>query len=147
MYKHILFPTDGSAPSSRALVHAVQLAAAMGAKLTGLYVKQAPTPIVFEGLKPVAWVQPDEHAAMSAKAAATYLGAVERTATKAGVACECVAVDGEYPADAILELARKRKCDVIVMASHGRRGLQGILLGSETQRVLAQAKVPVLVCR
>ena len=79
--------------------------------------------------------------------AARYLGAIEKAAQQAGVPCASVTVTGEYPADTILATAARRKCDLIVMASHGRRGLAGVLLGSETQKVLTHAKVPVLVVR
>jgi nucleotide-binding universal stress UspA family protein len=147
MYKHILVPTDGSKLSAQTIAEGVALARATGARITGLFVAPAPTPLVFEGLRPVAYVQPEEHAALSRRAAAKYLGAIEKEAAAAGVACETLCVGGEYPADAILDLADSRKCDLIVMASHGRRGLSGLLLGSETQKVLTHAKVSVLVCR
>jgi nucleotide-binding universal stress UspA family protein len=147
MYKHLLIPTDGSAPSAHAVAQGVAVAKAMGARITGLFVAPAPTPIIFEGLLPVGYVQPEEHTALSAAAAAKYLGAVEKAAADAGVAFEGLSVTGEYPADAILDTAAARKCDLIVMGSHGRRGLAHALLGSETQKVLAGAKVAVLVCR
>lgn len=147
MFKHLLIPTDGGAPSARAVAHGVAVAKAMGARITGIFVAPAPTPLVFEGLMPVGYVQPDEHAALTAAAAARYLGAIEKAAADAGVPFEGMTVTGEYPADAILDAAAARKCDLVVMASHGRRGLAHALLGSETQKVLARAKVPVLVCR
>jgi len=147
MYKHILIPTDGSTQSAHAVAQGVELAKATGARVTGLFVAPAPTPLVFDGLIPVGYMQPDEHAALTAKAAARYLGAIEKVASQAGVAFEGLTVTGEFPAQAILDIAAKHKCDLIVMASHGRRGLAGVLLGSETQKVLTHAKVPVLVCR
>jgi len=147
MYRHLLIPTDGSALSGHAIAHGVALAKATGARVTGLFVTSAPTPLGFDGLLPVDYMQPDEHAALNARAAARYLGVIEKAAKLAGVPFEGVTLTGEYPAEAILETAKKRRCDVIVMASHGRRGLAGVLLGSETQKVLTHAKVPVLVCR
>ena len=147
MYKHILIPTDGSTQSAHAVAHGVELAKATGARVTGLFVAPAPTPLVFEGAVPIGYMQPDEHAALTASAAARYLGAIEKAAAKAGVPFEGVTVTGDYPAQAILEVAAARKCDLIVMASHGRRGLAAVLLGSETQKVLTHAKGPVLVCR
>jgi nucleotide-binding universal stress UspA family protein len=147
MYRHLLIPTDGSALSGHAIAQGIALAKATGARVTGLFVAPAPTPLVFEGLVPVDYLQPDEHAALNARAAARYLGVIEKAAVQAGVPFEGVTLTGEYPAEAILETAKKRQCDVIVMASHGRRGLAGVLLGSETQKVLTHAKVPVLVCR
>jgi nucleotide-binding universal stress UspA family protein len=70
---------------------------------------------------------------------------IEQAAKKAGVPCEVISVTSDYPADTILSTAKKRKCDLIVMATHGRRGIKGVLLGSETQRVLTQSAIPVLV--
>ena len=147
MYKHILIPTDGSTASAHAVAQGVELAKATGARVTGLFVAPAPTPLVFDGLLPVDYMQPDEHAALTANAATRYLGVIEKAASTAGVPFEGVTVTGEFPAQAILEMAATRKCDLIVMASHGRRGLAGVLLGSETQKVLTHAKGPVLVCR
>ena len=147
MYTHILIPTDGSKLSAHAVAHGVAVAKAMGARVSGLFVAPAPTPLVFEGLMPVDYMQPDEHAALSARAAEQHLGFIERAAQQAGVPYEGLTVVGEYPADAILQAAKQHRCDLIVMASHGRRGLAGIVLGSETQKVLAHAKIPVLVCR
>ena len=147
MYKHILIPTDGSKLSSRAVRQGVAIAKAMGARVSGLFVAPAPTPLLFKGLVPVRHLQPEEHAALTAKAAERYLGEIEAAAQAAGVPYECVSIEGEFPAEAIVKIAAKRKCDLIVMASHGRRGLSGILLGSETQKVLILAKAPVLVCR
>ena len=147
MYKHILVPTDGSELSVRAISHAVALAQATGARVTGLFVAPAPTPLVFAGLLPVDYMQPEEHAALSARAATRYLKAIDKRAAAVGVPYTGVTVTNEFAADAILQQAAKRKCDLIVMASHGRRGFRGLLLGSETQKVLAGAKVPVLVCR
>ena len=147
MYKHILIPTDGSTLSGHAVVQGIELAKAIGARVTGLFVAPAPTPVVFEGMVPVALMQPDEHAALTTRAAARYLGVIEKAAQQAGVAYDGVTVTDEFPAEAILKIASQRKCDLIVMASHGRRGLAGVLLGSETQKVLTHAKVPVRVCR
>ena len=86
-----------------------------------------------------------EHKAAIEKSAASYLGVIEQSAKKAGVQCEVLTVTNDYPADTILAIAKKKKCDLIVMATHGRRGISGILLGSETQRVVTHAKIPVLV--
>ncbi|HEY6510833.1 MAG TPA: universal stress protein [Burkholderiaceae bacterium] len=147
MYKHILIPTDGSKLSGRAIEQAMAIARSMEARVTGLFVAPAATPLLFKGLVPVRHLQPNEHASLTAKASARYLGEIEAAAQAAGVRCECVSVEGDFPAEAILRVAAKRKCDLIVMASHGRRGIAGALLGSETQKVLVQAKVPVLVCR
>lgn len=147
MYTHILIPTDGSKFSAHAVAHGVAVAKAMGARVSGLFVAPAPTPLVFEGLMPVNYMQPQEHAALSERAAQHHLGVIERVAREAGVPFEGHTVTGEFPAEAILQAVQQHRCDLVVMASQGRRGLSALLLGSETQKVLAHAKVPVLVCR
>ena len=147
MIKHILIPTDGSKLSARAAAAGVELARALGARITVLFAAPAPTPLVYEKLIPVGYMPPDEHEAMIERAAERYLGAVAKQAEAAGVSCDTVHVTSDFPAETILETARKRKCDLVFMASHGRRGLQALILGSETQKVLAHAKIPVLVYR
>jgi nucleotide-binding universal stress UspA family protein len=147
VYKHILLPTDGSPLSRKAALAGVKLARALGGRVTALFAAPAATPIVYRDLLPVGYATPQKNAALIAKAAARYLGAIERAARAAGVPFEGVSVTNDYPADAILAEARKRKCDLIVMASHGRRGLRRLLLGSETQRVLTEGRIPVLVHR
>lgn len=147
MFKHILIPTDGSKLSARAVAGGVRLARALGARVTGLFVAPAPTPLVYQGIVPVGYMPPAERAKMIERAAARYLGAIERAAKAAGVRCACVKVTSDFPADTILETARRRRCDLIFMASHGRRGLSAVILGSETQKVLTHSKTPVLVYR
>jgi nucleotide-binding universal stress UspA family protein len=145
MYKNILIPTDGSKLSHKAIVTGVALAQAIGAKVTGLFAAPPATPLVFE--RHMEYVTTGQHEAMIAKTAAQYLGVIEREAAKAGVKCEVLHVTNDFPADAILAVAKKKKCDLICMASHGRRGIEGVVLGSETHKVLVHSKVPVLVCR
>jgi nucleotide-binding universal stress UspA family protein len=147
MYKHILIPTDGSALSRKAIVNGVKLAKAVGAKVTGLFAAPPATPVVYEDFVPVGYMTPQQHAALIEKTASRYLGVIEKAAKRAGVACKCVRVTNDFPADAILAIAKKNQCDLILMASHGRRGLASVLLGSETQKVLTQTRIPVLVCR
>jgi nucleotide-binding universal stress UspA family protein len=147
MYNHILIPTDGSNRSRAAARSGVKLAKALGARVTAFFAAPAATPLVYSGLLPVAYTTSVRHAALIEKTAATYLGVIEKACAAAGVACHSVHVTNEFAADAILEVARKRKCDLIVMASHGRRGLSSLLLGSVTQKVLTRSKVPVLVYR
>jgi nucleotide-binding universal stress UspA family protein len=147
MYKHILIPTDGSPASLRAGKAGVALARAVGARVTAFFAAPAPTPVVYEGLLPVAYKSPDQHAQIIARAASKYLGAIEREAKAAGVPCESVHVTSDFPADAIVATAKRLKCDLVFMASHGRRGLSGVLLGSETQKVLTDSKVTVIVHR
>jgi len=147
MYKHILIPTDGSDLSRAAAVNGVKLAKALGAKVTAFFAAPAATPVVFKGILPVGYTTPNEHAEIIEKAAAKYLGVIEKACAAAGVPCQSVHVTNEFAAEAIMEAAKKRKCDLIFMASHGRRGLSGVLLGSETQKVLTHSKIPVLVYR
>jgi nucleotide-binding universal stress UspA family protein len=147
MYKHILVPTDGSRRSQRAVERAVALAQTTGARITGLFVAPAATPVVYKRFIPMGYVSPDEHAEVIQRAAAHHLAAVSRAAAASGVRCECVTVTGDFPAEAIVAEAKRRKCDLIFMASHSRTGLPALLLGSETRKVLQESKIPVLVDR
>ncbi len=147
MYKNILIPTDGSRLSTRAVVRGIALARATGEHVTGLFVAPAATPIVYKHFLPVGYLSPDEHAEMITKAGAHHLAAVQKAAAKAGVPCDCLTVTGDFPAEAIVAAAKRRKCDLIFMASHSRSGLPALLLGSETRKVLHESKVPVLVYR
>ena len=147
MYKHILIPTDGSALSRRAIANGVKLAKSVGAKVTGFFAAPPATPLVYKDFVPVHYMTPQEHAKLIEKNAAKYLSVIEQAAKQAGVRCKCIHVTSDFPADAILAVAKRQKCDLIFMASHGRRGISGILLGSETQKVLINTKIPVLVSR
>lgn len=147
MYQHILIPTDGSTLSRRAAHAGVELAKVVGARVTGLFAAPPATPIVYRNHLPVGYRDPAEHRKLIELAAARYLDLVQRDARKAKVECATLSVTSDYPSDAILATAKKRGCDLIFMASHGRKGLIGALLGSETQKVLAGATVPVLVWR
>lgn len=147
MYKHILIPTDGSALSRKVIASGVKLAKSLGARVTGLFAAPPATPVVYKDFVPVDYMTPQEHAKMIEKTATRYLGVIEQAAKHAGVRCQCMHVTNDFPADAILAVAKRQKCDLIFMASHGRRGLAGVLLGSETQKVLTQSKIPVLVSR
>jgi nucleotide-binding universal stress UspA family protein len=145
MYKHILIPTDGSPHSRKAVANAIALAKAIGAKVTGIFAAPPATPIVYRNHLPAGLTTMAEHKQMIEESAARYLQVIEQAAKKAGVPCEVISVTSDYPADTILSTAKKRKCDLIVMATHGRRGIKGVLLGSETQRVLTHSKIPVLI--
>jgi len=147
MFRHLLIPTDGTAQSEAAVRAGVEMARALGARITGLFAAPAPTPLIFENFMPVGYMPPDQYEALIKKAADHHLGFIESTARAAGVAVKCLSVTSEYPADEIIKAASEQGCDLVFMASHGRRGLSGILLGSETQRVLAHSRVPVLVFR
>jgi nucleotide-binding universal stress UspA family protein len=147
MFKHILVPTDGSELSGKAVKAAVELAAAVGAKVTGFFAAPAATPVIYDDLLPVGYVTPDQHEALIKAASRKNLAVIEEAARAAGVPVGVVSVTSEYPAESIVEIARDRGCDLIFMASHGRRGLKAVLLGSETHKVLVHSQIPVLVYR
>jgi nucleotide-binding universal stress UspA family protein len=144
MFKHILIPTDGSTLSRKTVEAGIQLAKTTGAKVTGLFAAPAATPLVYRNFLPVGYKTPQEHERAIARTAERVLTHVEQAAKKAGVECSVVNVTNDFPADAIMSHAKKRKCDLIFMASHGRKGLSN-LLGSETQKVVTQSGIPVLV--
>ncbi len=147
MYKHILVATDGSKLSLKAVKTAAALAAELGARFTGLYVMPGFMPVYGEG----AIYLPQQSQAKFKEAveldAAAALAFVARAADDADIACTLAKVTAAQPWAAIIKAARARKCDLIVMASHGRRGLAGLVLGSETSKVLTHSKVAVLVVR
>jgi len=147
MFKNILIPTDGSELSGKAVAQGVALAKSIGAKVTAFFAAPPATPIVYRDHLPVGYATPGDHETMIEKAAAKYLGIVEKAAQKARVAYEGVHVTSDYPEEAILKIAQKKKCDLIVIATHGQGGLRGMLIGSVTQKVLNQSKIPVLVLR
>lgn len=147
MFKRILLPTDGSPLAERAAAYGLKLAAATGARAVALYASPPfETPTGFEFV-PTPLV-PVELYEKSAKAAAErYLGAIAKRAEKAGVACETVHVRSLAPEQAIVETATARRCDLVVIGSHGYGGFKQLFLGSVTTRVLATSTVPVLVHR
>jgi nucleotide-binding universal stress UspA family protein len=148
VYKHILLPTDGSALAAKGAKAGVKLAEALGAKVTAVYVAMPYTPAVYgDAAVYYAGPSPKEHKQFSQEAAKKALGPLESEARKAGVACAAVVLFERKPWEGILKAARSRRCDAIAMASHGRGGLRGAFLGSETQRVLAHSRIPVLVIR
>jgi nucleotide-binding universal stress UspA family protein len=148
MYKHILVPTDGSKLSQKAVAVAARLAKSTGARLTGVYVIPPYTPPVYgEGVAYVPEMSPKAYKDLTEREAKRALAAVEVEADAAGVESKVAMLTNEHPWEGIIRTARAKKCDLIVMASHGRKGLAGLLLGSETTKVLTHSKVPVLVCR
>ena len=148
MYKHILVPTDGSKLSTHAVRAACNLAQTCGARITGIYVIPPYVPPIYaEGVIYIADLGPKRHKEVMEKAAQKALAVVSAEARRAGVACAGVAPVADQPWEGILKAARGKRCDLIVMASHGRRGIAGLLLGSETTKVLTHSKIPVLVCR
>ena len=147
MFKHILIPTDGSPVAEKAIKAGVSLAAEMGATVTGYYaIEPAPTHIYGEGYLADAKLVA-ELEKRSREVAQRAVDKVAAEAKAAGVKCETVVGKAVLPYKGIIEAAEKNRCDAIVMASHGHRGLTGLLLGSVTQNVLTHSKTPVLVFR
>ena len=147
-YRHILVPTDGSTLSERAVKTAVQLARVLGSRLTAMYVVPEGVPTLFSGDKLYgSGVLGRRYKEMIGIQAKQALAVVERHAATAGVACSSVRSLAPQPWRAILRAAAGNRCDLIVMASHGREGLEALVLGSETTKVLARSSIPVLVCR
>jgi len=147
MYKSILVPIDGSPLSRSAAKEAVAFAKDQGAKVVGFYVAPAYQPNVYADFVPATFVTPKEYDDMAKKTAAKYLSAVEKAAAAAGVACASAHAMSDLPYEEIVKAAQRYKCDLIFMASHGRSGIARLLLGSQTSKVLAHSKVPVLVHR
>jgi nucleotide-binding universal stress UspA family protein len=150
MYKNILLPIDGSQLSLRAAQHGIELAKALDARITAVMVT---TPWATQFAREPAVVVPGmvvpktEYDLRTEQAACNCLRLVTDEARSAGVTSKALHVHHGDPYVAILDAARREGCDLIVMASHGRRGLTGLLLGSETVKVLTHSEIPVLVYR
>ena len=148
MSRHILIPTDGSKLAAKGVKAGVKLAQQLGAQVTGVYVIPPYFPALqSEGAMLRPGGSPQEYKKLSENAAKKALAAVQIEAQTGGVPVSTRFVTAYRPWEGILRVARSRKCDLISMASHGRGGLGGLFLGSETQRVLANSKIPVLVSR
>ena len=144
MYTRILFPTDGSDITPKALQTALQLAKLTGAALDALAVKE---PFPYSAISEMQPVPPQEFFDAQERVAAARVKEIGDVAAAHGVACRTFTVEALHPWEAILEHAKGEGCDLIVMASHGRRGMTALLLGSETQKVLTHTELPVLVVR
>jgi nucleotide-binding universal stress UspA family protein len=144
MYKHILIATDGSELSANAISAGLGLAKHLEARVTAVTVTEPWVPVSTE---PVLAYPLADYERLARDSASRILSGVAEAARKADVACATVHVKDKYPAEGIIETAKALGCDLIVMASHGRRGLNRLLLGSETTRVLTHSTIPVLVCR
>ena len=148
MFTNILVPTDGGPLSRKAAAAAVKLAKQHKARITGVFATPGFVPMVSEGMiPPPELISPVEHKKAMERRAAKVLGAMEKMCKSAGVAWEGVHVSDQDPYKAVIDVAKKKRCDLVLMASHGRRGIAGLLLGSETQKVLTHSKIPVLVYR
>ena len=144
MFKRILVPTDGSDLSNKAVAAAIDLAKALNAAMVGMTTLE---PYSYSNLSEYRPETLDDYEERMEKVGAERLAKLAAMATQAGVPIETVTVKSFLPYEAIIDTAKGKGCDLIVMASHGRRGLNAVLLGSETQKVLTHSTIPVLVYR
>jgi len=147
MFKRVLLPIDGSALSTKAIRQAVEFSRDAGAQLLALHAAPAYRALAYEDFVPPDFMTPQRFKALTAERASRILAPVKKACEKAGVECDVRHVIDDSPYEAIIAAAKKYKCDLIIMASHGRRGLTGLILGSETTKVLTHSKIPVLVVR
>jgi nucleotide-binding universal stress UspA family protein len=145
MYKHILVPTDGSELSRKAISQAIALAKLAGAKVTGIIDSRSWEAVLAGHV--AALMEREEYEKSAAAHAEECLAFITEAAKAAGVPCDVIHTTVGHPYKAIIDTARSRNCDLIVMASHGWRGLTAMLIGSETKKVLTHTTIPVLVCR
>jgi len=147
MYSRILVATDGSTLSKKAVASAIQLAATCAAELVAVKVVPRYPQAYFEGSIPLSVQEVNRIEKQWSDAAQANLDAVAKAAKAKGVSAKTVTVKSDVVSDAIISAAKKQKADLIVMASHGRKGIKRLLLGSETQQVLTHSHIPVLVLR
>ena len=145
MFKHLLLPTDGSTLSENSVLKGIQLARDLGARVTGLYV--SPRFHVLTYRPDMLEETRDVYKRDSEVYAERYLAFISKAAAESGVPCETLGESSDEVFQSIIKVALARACDLIVMASHGRRGVSGLLLGSETHHVLTHSAIPVLVWR
>lgn len=145
MYKHLLIATDGSELAQKAVESGLSLAKSLGAKVTAVFVTESWATKV-PGEMAIGFPI-DAYEQSCADNAKQVLSAVGEQAKAKGVACELKHVKDQFPADGIIGLCKSEGCDLIVMASHGRRGISRLLLGSQANQVVTHSEVPVLVCR
>lgn len=145
MFKHLLVPTDGSPLSEAAIRVAVTFGKGFQARITGFHA--IPEYRIFTHRIDMLEDTQERFAQIAEQHAERYLGMIAQAAKEAGVPCDTIHVTSDHPYEAIIRAAEERNCDLIVMASHGRAGVQGLLIGSETQKVLTHSRIPVLVYR
>ena len=145
MYKHILIPTDGSPLSELAIRQGIKLAKSIGAKVTAITVFRPFHAIAVEPM--MITDTPEQYQKDCDALGEKHLRVVRDAAREADIPCEVVRVVHDHPYQAIIDTASTRECDLIFMASHGRRGMAALVLGSETTKVLTHTRIPVLVCR
>ena len=144
MYTRILVPTDGSDITAKAVDTAISLAKALKAQL---YTISAKEPFPYSAISEMQPTPPQEYFDAQERIATERVQAVAQLAEAAGVHCQTRTIEALHPWEAIIDHAKHQECDLIVMASHGRRGVSALLLGSETQKLLTHTKIPVLVVR
>jgi len=144
MYRNILVPTDGSDITSKAVQTAITLAKTLGAKISTISVKE---PFPYSAISEMQPVPPQEFYDAQERIAAARVKSVVDAAALEGLTCSGHTVEALHPWEAITDYAKAQGCDLIVMASHGRRGVSALLLGSETQKVLTHSAVPILIVK
>jgi nucleotide-binding universal stress UspA family protein len=144
MFKRILVPTDGSDITAKAIDTSIALAKSVGAQLYTISVKE---PFPYSAISEMQPTPPQEFFDAQERIASKRVQAVVDLCATAGVPCQAHTIEALHPWEAIIDHAKRMECDLLVMASHGRRGVSALLLGSETQKVLTHSKVPVLVVR
>lgn len=145
MFKHILVPTDGSELADKAAMQAIEVAKSLGSKLTFVRITAPPAPIVIEGV--VVAYPAEELRAQMKERVTSHLGGLDAAAKTAGISSASLHVEHDQPWKAIIESAERIGADLIMMGSHGRKGVAALVIGSETHKVLTHTKLPVLVCR
>jgi nucleotide-binding universal stress UspA family protein len=144
MFRRILVPTDGSDITKKAVDVAIGVARAMGARLFTLSVKE---PFPYSAISEMQPTPPQEFYDAQERIANARVQQVREACAAAGQACEAHTIEALHPWEAIIDHAKRQECDLVVMASHGRRGVSALLLGSETQKVLTHTTIPVLIVR
>lgn len=145
MYKHLLIATDGSELAKKAVEQGLDLAKALNGKVTIVTVTEPW--IISASDEQVAAFPTEEYEKAAAAHATKILHDISDVAAHRGIACETVHIKDQFPAEGIVETAKAKGCDLIVMASHGRRGLMQFVLGSQATRVVTHSTIPVLICR
>ena len=144
MFKRILVPTDGSDITQKAVATSIELARSLGAEIHTLCVKE---PFPYGAISEMQPTPPQEFFDAQERIASGHVAAVTEACRAAGVTCHAATVEALHPWEAMIDHATRMQCDLLVMGSHGRRGVSALLLGSETQKVLTHTKIPVLVVR
>ncbi len=147
MFKKILLPTDGSELSKKSVKKGVEFAKSINARVVGFFSPEDYRALMYSEYIPPSLMSQEEFEANAKKAAEKHLAFVEKAANAAGVPYEGYYLSSIAPWEAIVDAAKKKRCDLIFMASHGRTGLGALVLGSQTTKVLTHSKIPVLVYR